>query len=285
VRNAGLMPGICLIALMSMANPLTAGQVRDEVRLGVALEAPQVGLHEPIYALFSVENRLDESIVADFGNENLNGMEKRSFAFSITGPDGRAIPIPPPPIYAEFFGNDARFVIKPQTTFTRRFLLNEWYEFPATGDYKVEVQSNVTFYSAAGRTIQPPEAPKTFLVRVGPRNETRLTRICSDLANQVVSAKNVEDLFQAIKTLSQVQDPVAVPYLRSVLEGNSPAILSYSVVPALGRIGNPEAADALISALSSKDADMRLMSVNILRKLEASTTDAKLKARIQDALR
>jgi len=61
-------------------------------------------------------------------------------------------------------------------------------------------------------------------------------------------------------------------------------IFLYPLVGALGRIGSTDAIDALIASLPAKESELRTMVVSELRKLESST-DAKSKERIQNALR
>jgi len=283
--KSGLIVGLLLLKVIAIRTPLWGAQSQNDVRLVVSLEASQLGLHEPIYAVFSIENHLSETLDVDLGLDNLRIRRMATFAFSITDPDGIFLQIPPFPTYPDGnFGNPARVTIKPGSTYKLRLLLNEWYEFRSIGDYRVGVKTDAVFRTESGRSVLPSTA-NIIVARVGPRNENRLTRICNDLA-KLAETSDLAGQVEAIQALSYVRDPVAVPYMKLLFEnGRLINFFLYPIVQALGRIGSTDAIDALIANLPTKDADLRSMIVSELRKLESSTTDAKLKAQIQNALR
>ena len=283
--KSGLIVGLLLLKAIAIQTPLSGAQSQNDVRLVVSLEASQLGLHEPIYAVFSIENHLSETLEVDLGLDNLRMRRRATFAFSITDPDGRVLQIPPFPTYPDGnFGNPAVVSIKPGSTYKLRLLLNEWYEFRSIGDYRVGVKTDAVFRTESGRTVLPSTA-SIIVARMGPKNENRLTRICNDLA-KLVETSDLEGQVEAIQAMSYVRDPVAVPYMKLLLENNRLISLFLDpIVAALGRIGSTDAIDALIANLPTKDADLRSMIVSELKKLESSTTDAKLKTQIQNALR
>ena len=75
-----------------------------------------------------------------------------------------------------------------------------------------------------------------------------------------------------VETLGAIGDPAAVPLLRTVLNGSE---LSWESAQALGKVGNDEAATALIDCLS--DANLELVK-NCIRSLGLIDSDAAAQA-------
>ena len=251
----------------------------------VELENTTAGLHEPLYATFVVTNDLDEEVRGPVRNDN--------FEFLITRPDG-AVDRASGRRYGVSFtggiqpdGNHDIVVrlapFKPRETFRVKVLLNEFYSFPLPGRYRIEMRTPADFTTVSGRPIRPTE-PGAIRIEVRERNDNRLRAICADLARQITSGPS-ETANEAALALRFIEDPIAVPFLREVLQSTTAVAYKEKMVEALAWIGSSEAVDALIESLTARnDPDVINQVVSVLKKTQATTSDVRIRERIAAAL-
>src|SRR5262245_21251058 len=277
-RQAACIVGIIIACcFQGFSSPQEA-----KVRITVKAERSEASLFEPLYAVLSVQNNLDEEIGFDLG---LNG--KAVFEFSVTMPDGRSLStgtLEQRP--GGEFGLSGEVALPQGQTYTQRLLLNEWYDFSVPGEYSVRLLNpNLTFWAPGGRQIQAAE-PSAITVLVGQKDENRLRELCSDLTRQALASFPPHQAeTDAALALSHIGDPIAIPFLRQVLENGW--IVDRYAAAGLGRIGsrgNVEAIDTLVASRAQADIERRSYITGALIKANSVTKDAKVKLRVEGAL-
>src|ERR1041384_1262029 len=263
----------CSVASLVCPNMAVA---QDGPMVTFDIDPASVTLHEPAYAVFAVRNTRTEPVQFDLGFDR-----KEAFRFAIVRPDGRRVAIPKKG--SEGFGRVGKVSVRAGETYTQRLLLNEWYAFDSPGDYTIEISVDATFTTPSGRKLNPSGASVVRSLTVLPRNASVLERICRGLAEAARSGDSVEAQIEAARSLAYVQDPVAVPSPVQVLR--TTRALQIYAVDGLARIGDQAAVDALISALSSNDAELKSAVTGGLKRIEAGTRDQAVRNRIQTALR
>jgi hypothetical protein len=276
----------CLMVLLAISRGEAFGlQIPGAVRLGIAFEKPSFVLHEPVYAVLSIRNDLREVLRFDLGRDG-----KSFLSFSIVPPGGQALEASFPPLPG---GGGISIItnlaLRPGETHVQRLLLNEWYDFPSAGAYSVEVKSSALRRineSLESRFADGPPVPfspaEKVVVQIGPGDDEQLRRVCTGLATLALSTGPVQPRVDAAFALSLVADPVAIPFLRQLLE-RGVSVKEYGAA-GLARIGNIEATDALIANLSSSDQELRRQIMGALWQIGNATTDPALKVRIETAL-
>jgi hypothetical protein len=164
---------------------------------------------------------------------------------------------------SEDFGTSGMHGIDAGETFTEKLLLNEWYEFPETGTYRIKMTL------LDDDAPNPSERPSTeFFVQVGTRDPMALQRSAQGLADRAIAAKTLAERMEAASALSYIRDPLAVRELVRVLWQGS--LVAHYAVDGLARIGSPEAKAALNAARYHEDKDIRALVRSALEGLQAT---------------
>jgi hypothetical protein len=267
---------ILLLALVGYEGSHEAQQLRA-LQVELATEEARYALHAPVYVVLSVQNGLSEAINFSFGRNS-----KSSLDFSLTLPDGRVIDVPHPKEWDSGLAMDGTKSLAPAETYKQRLLLNEWYDFSAPGAYTLQLKTDASFQTATGRTVQPLPIAKIML-RIAPRDDGELGRVCRDLLALALSDTPLQERLDAADALSRIQDAVAVPYLKQIIEKGISSVQEYGI-QGLGRVGNAEAIEILIASRSIRDQELQIYVLRELTKLERTTADPQLKARIRASL-
>ena len=225
---------------------MTGFKSGGEVSLAVKLADASVGLNEPIFFDLTVLNRSAEIVGLDLG---LNG--KANLAFTVEDPTGRVVTRR---LSSEGFGGSGEVSLDPDSTFAkRRLLLNEWYEFPETGTYRVML---TLLDDATPDVTGDYDRPSTeFSIQITPRNPGRLEYLARELADRAIGGATLQESMEAASALSYIRDPLAIGSLVRVLRQGS--LVEHYAVEGLGRIGNSEAIAALEAAQDHPDEDVR----------------------------
>jgi hypothetical protein len=225
-----------------------------EIGMSVSLPDASVGLHEPIFADLTIFNRRHNEVEVDLG---LNG--KANLELTITTPAGN---VETRKLSSEGFGGAGAFVLAPGGTFKKTLVLNEWYNFPEPGTYRITM-TLVDGSSAAGTD----RASTNFSVQIGQRNPARLRDIATGLADKAIIGATYAERREPANALSFIDDPVAVDSLVRVLHRGS--LVEHFAVNGLGRIGTPKAIAALVAAAHNHpDEDVRAAASSTLRARE-----------------
>ena len=238
--------GSVTIAMLSCAL-VSASQ--PGVTLEMSIRPHVVTLREPIVLQYGVVNHGGRRILANLGYDRAG-----AFEFELTGPDG-AKQVARPQL--QFVGDSSarmdEVVVPPLGRYEQRIVLDEWLKFPAAGKYRLVVRFYGVFSQVdsehpkmtLGDGRRPPRSSpslpdRTFDVVVLPRDdralEARLREIATRLQLPGATARG-----DAVNELTQIRDPLAVPYLEAALSAN----VSPRFADTLARIGTPEARRAL----------------------------------------
>jgi uncharacterized protein (UPF0147 family) len=103
----------------------------------------------------------------------------------------------------------------------------------------------------------------------------------ADFARPVETAANADAAQEPARTLSYVEDPIAVPYLAKVLSTNT---LTYNkAIAGLERIGNVDAAETLLSVVDN-DNDVGEQARRSLTRMQDRIADPRLKDTVKRAV-
>lgn len=239
--------------------------------------AATVSLHEPVVISFVVNNVLSEVLTIDLGLHR-----KGSFHIVVTSPDGERLSLSPLAEVREGIAGPTSVSLDSGQSYKQLLVVNEWYEFSRPGRYWIEVELGSSPRTQAGSIISAGRKFRTT-VEIVARDPERLRRVCENLMHQVLASKSYQEAAQTADVLSYVEDPVAVRYLRSVLESDR-MVASYCIA-GLRRIGNSEAAQVLISVMAKQDGETAVMAKNALFELEAESTDPSIREQIKRAMK
>jgi hypothetical protein len=251
-----------LLACALLAPPLGAGQ-SPAIRTNFRPAKPHFTLHEPVFLEFTMENAEAQEIKVDLGKNR-----KGSFSFDVVAPDGTRHDNLRLPLGG--VGSTGVVALAAGETYRQRVLLNEWFGFAEPGDYRVRARLGA---GAAG----------SFVLTIHERDGEALQRVCRGLLETVFRSPVVLEQIEAIRALSYVEDPVAVPYMARVFEANNR--YQYMLVGTLERIATPAAVEVLIWSLSRGDEDARPLARGSLSRMAGKTTDQAIRDRIQSVLR
>ena len=106
----------------------------------------QFTLHEPIILNFIIKNGFSQPIKLDLGQDY-----KESFLFTVNRPDGSQIRLP------QYSVNGIALLgelsLKAEEVYTQKILLNEWFDFPETGRYEIQVRLAKPIQTQEGNEI------------------------------------------------------------------------------------------------------------------------------------
>ncbi len=199
------------------------------------LPSSTVVMNAPVYFDLEIVNDLSDKIAVDLGHNS-----KASLSFKIKSTGGSVVQVPP--LSSQGLGSIGRVQIDTHGRYKRAFLLNEWYTFPAPGEYEIEGQLNTPIVSISGEEVRATSS-STMKLTVTAADPQALSKIAEQLLAQLAKTTDAEARADLSLALSHIQDPVVVPYIREGLKQNT---LSWQyAIPGLARIGNPEARDLL----------------------------------------
>jgi HEAT repeat protein len=162
-------------------------------------------------------------------------------------------------------------------------LLSKFYPFMEAGVYSIEVRLDSSAFDASDSNLAKQATSKVALT-VLPRSPQKLQKIAQELGEEAIQANSYVTRLQAISALAYMRDPVAVPYLKRVLQEGQQ--IRIEAAQGLARIENPEAIDALVAAeTTTTDTELRgqlkIILRDLLNKVQESDTRAKIAAALQ----
>jgi hypothetical protein len=245
-------------------------------RVAISLAtSPEVTLHEPVIFELTVENGLDEPVKIDLGHNFKSGV-----TVTVTRRGGAPVTAPPPS--EEGFGAVGRVEIAPAGKYTRRLVLNEWYDFEQVGSYYVQLGLAAPALTADGRKVEVATS-NTVAFQVKARDPEVLRERCEDLAAQIMSARSYSEAADATLTLNYIADPVAVPYLEKAL--SSGQMVEPIAVAGLERNGSREAVEALLDALKTQPGQVKEDLIRpALTRIKVRVSDPELQRKVEEAL-
>lgn len=261
-----------ILALFCSANEASA-QVRRSVSAKITPEQINVSLHEPVVALLTVKNELAKPLLVDLGDDRISNI-----AVNAVFPDGSETHSRVP--LHQGLAGLGRVTLPSEQSYSQVLVLDTWLAFHEIGLYKlrIEILSPAVVSDGNSTSILPLFAT----VKVGNRDEQRLTKLCTDLLQSLSNAKSYEDARRQAVLLSRVQDPIAVPFMQQAMNETSYPIQSI-VVNGLESVGTPEAVRALVDLIGKRPSTLPDARVSLAR-LVGKISDVDLKREVQQVL-
>ncbi len=227
--------------------PLAQAMAQNGVGVSFALERSNVTLNEPVRVRLTIENHLKEPISLDLGFKG-----KENLQFIVTEPGGSIVS--PPRVREGGIGRSGVVSVEPDGISEEHILLNEWYQPPQPGPYRIRpklVDTNLRTQSGislSNQTLSPPMA-----LRIAPRDPGRLSEVCQGLVEGALTPSDYGQRAESALALSYMLDPVAIPYLGRVAK--DPQVGRLAVL-GLARIANLEGMERVISGLDPRDPQL-----------------------------
>lgn len=236
---------VCVVALTPQQEEASAQAAASAVSLSYALP-DNVTLNEPVSLEIVATNAGTEEVWIDFGKNYVGNSQ-----VVVTKPNGaRSVVDPRKPLQADEAWVRGRMRLMPGARHEAELVLNDWVDFSQLGTHRLDVEFIGSVESTAGAVNV--RRNWTSTLEALPRDVQRLREVAEALVRQVQSP-NAAPAFLAARKLMHLRDPVAVPYLRRVLEERKGTWVDPIVIHALERIGNDDARAALLKASSSED--------------------------------
>ncbi len=189
-------------------------------------------LGEPIQAQFSLRNMTHQSLEVDMGFRRTH-----NFAFSFIDPDWRSA-------YKTRLREhggvslDPIVHLLPGPLYQQTLILDEWFPICIPGQYDLEWEGPIV-------NLEVPQVLSgnaSFLVKS--RDAAYLEQLCIQLTT---SESSRPPDWPACHLLSYVRDPIAIPYLLRICEGDTPSVelRRSEAIDGLRRIGTEEAVAAM----------------------------------------
>lgn len=210
---------------------------------------------EPVVIEVKVDNTLPEPIHVDLGRDR-----KENFAIVVKRPDGSVVS---PRLTFDGLLRVGRISIGPNAQYSQHLLLNDWVAFDQIGSYLVEVRLRTPIRTASGDVIRPPAA-EVFTLHVGARDESVLRLTCQKLTDTVIDFRTVEEQHFAARALGAVTDPVAVPFIRRILDRTE--LVDWILIDALRRWAMPEARTLLEEMARGAGSDRSMLARSALAR-------------------
>lgn len=252
-------------ALMGMpllaASQVTRGQNTPTPVVAVKLEKSVITQHEPVILDFIIKNSSPDKIAFDLGYDfdkidvqvadSDGGVSYRPRFTPNESRERARRGVAAPPSVVTF---REAIVVAPDVTDSIPMVLSDRNSFSKVGRYQITVQpSPLANHSPASARIRE----TSLVLTVTPRDEASLESACRDLLAQVENPKSAAGRIAAAVGLSEVSDPVAIPFLAQALKQRA---FSAMMIQALARLRTPEAIQTLVSASQSDDAETRSLA-------------------------
>jgi hypothetical protein len=246
--------GACLLLTLS---PAQAQDASVPLTATISLEKRVVTQHEPVVIDISFNNPSKQGTVVNLGSED------EKLEVKVSDPQGDVVRRPRAVLKGGWASPDV-FDVPSGAASVGSVDLNRWFRFDKTGTYRIDI------------TVSPISSPKepfsyTILnnsvsldLTVLPRDEQSLELACSDLLARTEDLRTPSGAATAARALSNVNDPVAVPFLVSAMKGNE---FKGLMIDALARLKTDQAIQALLSASRSNDPETRSLAHSALISL------------------
>jgi hypothetical protein len=210
----------------------------------------KVVLRQPVVLQFRVDNQGFQPVRFDLGFNRT-----RNFLVTITQPNGQRFQAPLVPAVG---GGDQVFAVGrrrllPGEQYVQQLLLNEWFPFAEPGRYTVDIRLRTDILSDSGSKIEA-SSNGVISVDVGPRDDRVLQTLADELVEQILTTRDVGERYAAARILSHMTDPVAIEYMRRVIERTD--AVDHILIDGLKRIGTSDSA-ALLTQLAASHIDSR----------------------------
>lgn len=244
------------------------------VEISYSLRQQPLTLHEPVILTLMVTNTLSQAVIVDLGQDR-----EGEFSFILTTPDGAVLQSTAQ--VHEGISMIGTVSISSGGTLSQDLLLNKRFQFSVPGTYELQGHMTRPILAESGASLGN-DAGFRQPLDIVPRDVGRLKAVCNTLVDNIDGAATYADAAKAAQILSYVEDPVAVPFLSSVLAKGR--LVENIAISGLERVANRDAVEALISTMGSQNHDTALLAQAALTRIHTNTRDQSLKELIEDAL-
>jgi hypothetical protein len=264
------LSAVLIVGPQNESRPAVAG-----VDMSYVFENQTHSLHAPIVLTFKVSNGLPNAIVLDLGQNRENG-----FTFRLVRPDGTTADSP------SFTRNGISMigtaVLRSGESLSQELILNDRFPFDIPGKYKIAGHLAREITDEKGDKLGSDPGFQKDL-EIVPRDESSLRKLCQELLDRFEQSNSYSGAALIARELAIVDDPVAVPFLDKALRGGR--LVEPFIISGLVRIGNEEAAQALIAVLNGKTGVAADAARQGLAQIRSHTNDPVLREFIDRALR
>jgi hypothetical protein len=274
MKTTSFLSSMFLMLVVSLGSAASNGDVREPIDISFVVNENSIALHEPVILQFKVHNGLEKPIALTLGINRV-----QFFDFVLTSPEGQVLA-----------GHDQRsqglntqpgkLVIAPGEEYQQELLLNRWFDFDSPGRYflTARLSTPISVEASESGTFQG----KRLEFEIKPRNISHLAKLCSDLLEQIASARGVEAAQEPALKLRYINDPVAVPYLKDALLHHY--FDYYLAIEGLERIANDAAIEALLSVQNDNYGDVADLARQSLARMQGRISNPKLQDAVRRAL-
>lgn len=214
--------------------------------------------------ILAITNHRGGALKVDFGWNR-----QAAIVLSIVRPDGKNVTATLP--VCGGLSRVGLVDIASNSTYTQRFVLNEWYPFASPGKYQITVRL-------------APFGGQQVNLDILPRDPARITKTCDELGARIENSSVYAEMSEAALALSYINDPIAVSYLQAAAQAHSGMVATIAMA-GLARIDGDSGAKALISLSSgSQSTQIRVVARTHLWQIMQASKDPALKEEIKQAL-
>jgi hypothetical protein len=260
-----------LVVLLSVGH--AQSPAREAMTATVFPEAASLVVGEPLQVNLTLRNNSSEVLVADLGADRKEAITMHIHLPDGVEKDGRILP-------HGGLSRIGKIRLQPGESYSQWIIVNDWFDISATGTYKIsiELDNQVTLGSGATFNIGPVSMIATVLAR----SQEDLTKFCDDNLNRINTADSYIEALNAAEVLSNVHDPVAIPYLKKAF-GNRYR-LDALLVQDLEKIGTDDAIRTLVEVAEGGRTNDPTIVNAALQRLAGKTSDFSLRSRIREIL-
>jgi hypothetical protein len=258
MKSRGTLSTVCLGAcLLLILSPSQAQDTSVRLTASISLEKRVVTQHEPVVIDISLNNPSKQGTVVNLGSED------EKLEVKVLDPEGNVVR-KPRAVLKDGWASPDVFDVPPGAASVGSVDLNSWFRFDKTGTYRIDITLSAT---------SSPREPFSYTIlnnsvsldlTVLARDEQSLESACSDLLARTEDLRSPSRAVTAARALSNVNDPVAVPFLVAAMKGNE---FKGLMIDALARLKTDQAIQALISASRSSDPETRSLAHSALISL------------------
>jgi hypothetical protein len=172
-------------------------------------------------------------------------------------------------------------VLRSGESLSQDLLLNDRFQFNIAGKYRVTGHLAQGITDEKGEKIGSDPGFQKDL-EIVPADEPSLRKVCQDLSDRLERSNSYDGAALIARELATVDDPVAVSFLNKALRENR--LTESIIIAGLVRIGNQEAAQALIAALNGNTGSGADAARRGLVQIRSHTSDPALREFISRAL-
>lgn len=234
----------CMLASCASGSQDTT---ENGVSFSLVLDKPELTLHEPVFALLTVENTRNEKVSFDLGPNR-----KANIRLVVAEPGGTTAS--PPGLVPEGTAGLGGILLEPGAVFRQNVLVNEWYQFSKTGRYEIRLKLvDLALKTESGTVLSNQVSFPPIRIQLDPRNEGALIEACQKLADGALHDPDYEKRREDAVALSFVPDLAAVPYL---VELANDRLCGWVAVLGLARIAHVEGIEPVVSKFGKTDAKL-----------------------------